>query len=164
MFKGFSLLECLVAIAIASILIVGSFPMLSHLLVNYRSAMAKQSLISILNSTRMLAVTKQRLVTICPMQDATHCSNHWQLPLSVFIDHAAEAKLASKSDILHRYTNHHYGELSFKAFPSARYLRYTSQGFTDAQNGTFTYCYHQQGWQLIINRSGRIREKAMQCE
>ena len=73
-------------------------------------------------------------------------------------------KLKVSQKILRIYNRLAYGKLEFKAFPTNRYFRFVPNGFPYNQNGTFSFCYQNKGWQIIINRLGRIRVEAVeQC-
>ena len=56
------------------------------------------------------------------------------------------------------------GTIRWRAFRNRQYLQMTSAGYTNYQNGNFTYCPPNgdvyQARQLIINMQGRVRKPA----
>ena len=157
--SGFTLLELLSAIAIVAILSSISVPYLHDMVINQRRHVEQKRLLATLSYARSMAISHGKFVTVCPSTDKRHCVSDWQQSLVVFTDQDTKANVDEHDTVLRRVNALAYGKLHLKAFPSTRYFRFHPNGFSDNQNGTFAYCYQQQGWQLILNRTGRMREE-----
>jgi len=155
--NGFTLLELIISLAIMAILLGLAISLNSHLIAYYRRDVAAKTLLSALNAARSAAMSRGRVVTLCPSEDRKTCDGDWSHRLLVFIDTAATGEVVSDDAILHVYNKLAHGQLELHAFPTSRYFRFAPNSFSDNQNGRFTFCYKGKGWQLIVNRLGRIR-------
>ena len=163
-YHGFTLLELLLTIAIVAILGAISIPYLHDIATQHRRIVEQKRLVSAINTARSMAISHGRFVTLCPSVDNRRCTSDWQQPLMIFIDGDIKAEVDQQDYLLRAINDLSYGTLQLKAFPSKRYFRFHPDGFTDNQNGTFSYCYQHQGWQLIVNRAGRVRsEDGLKC-
>ena len=160
-FHGFTLHELLLAIGIVAILGSISIPYLHDIVIKHRRQVEQKRLFSALNFARSMAINHGQFVTLCPSVDKQQCVSNWQQPLMIFMDGDIKARVDEHDTLLRRVNALAYGSLQLSAFPSKRYFRFHPNGFTDNQNGTFTYCYQHKGWQLIINRAGRVRDKPL---
>ena len=161
---GFSLLELMITLAIVAILSTISIPLGNNLIIVHRCHVIETRLLSALNMARTAAITHHQLVTFCPSVDQKYCIADWQLSWLVFVNVSVTGKVKISQNILRVYNRLAYGKLTFKAFPTNRYFRFSPNGFSYNQNGTFSFCYQHKGWRIIINRLGRIRvESVQQC-
>jgi prepilin-type N-terminal cleavage/methylation domain-containing protein len=162
--SGFTLFELLISIAIVAILAVIVVPTGKQLLIEQRRSVAEKRVIAALNFARLAAIHQHDYVMLCPSDNKKNCRDNWQLPLMVFTDKDDKAAVNADDHVLRHFEAQHYGKLSLTAFPTKRYFRFSPNGFTDNQNGTFHYCYQEKGWQLVLNRAGRIRkEEQAEC-
>lgn len=159
--QAFTLFEVLITISIIAIIAVIAVPSFQHLITSQRRAVAKQRLLHALQFARSMAINTQQPVVICPTNDKRHCVADWQQPLMIYVDKQKKAERDGEDKLLRYIGAGAYGKLALSAFPTKRYFRFLATGFTDAQNGTFSFCYRQQGWQLVINRAGRVRTQKL---
>ena len=158
--KGFTLLELVISLGIMAILLGLAISLNSNLIAYYRRDVAAKRLLSVLNATRSAAISRGQFVTLCPSEDKKTCDGDWQHSLLIFIDTRADGNIARDNAILHIDNKLAYGQLKLHAFPTSRYFRFAPNGFPDNQNGSFTFCYKNKGWKVIVNRLGRIRLEA----
>jgi len=86
--RGFTLVELIVALAVAAILLAMAVPSLGDLLRNNRLAAANNELVTSLNVARAEALRRGRPVTVCASADQRSCasSNNWATGWVVFED------------------------------------------------------------------------------
>ncbi len=160
--QGVTLLEMLTTISILFIIVTTAIPAFSDFLSRHRATQSVNQLMGIIQFARISAVSRGKTVTLCPSTNGVDCDTNWSGGLLVFEDINSDGKrdmdeprlratyLADKSSIL-----------SWVSFGSNNHLRFTGQGFTYNQNGSFTLCpasgdVHY-AKHVIINRSGRLR-------
>lgn len=159
---GFSLLELLLTISIATILITVGLPSFSHLLKRHQSTLTANQLLGVLIYARQSAVDTGITITVCPSADHTSCGSDWSKGLLVFRDDNRDGERNDDERLLRSfYPPDEEGTLRWSSFGSNRYLRFTPEGFTDNQNGSFIYCpkdkNNQYGRVIVVSRSGRAR-------
>jgi type IV fimbrial biogenesis protein FimT len=71
---GFTLIEQIIALAIAGILTCLAIPSMQALLRHHRARTATRSLSGALHATRMLSIERQRRTLFCPSHDGRTCS------------------------------------------------------------------------------------------
>jgi Tfp pilus assembly protein FimT len=121
-----------------------------------QNRVAQERLINTLNFARTYAINHHSMVTICPSINHQDCTTDWQQALLVF------TTLPAAKNLLQVTPAPKKGQLIAKIFPTTKYFRFNPQGFPDNQNGTFSYCYAKRGWNIIINRFGRIRVETLE--
>ena len=84
-FKGFTITELLIGIAIVGILTAIASPSLSSFMVQSRVDNEVSEMHRLLLSARNSAINSGKSVTICPLS-GTSCTKNWQNELSVFIN------------------------------------------------------------------------------
>ena len=159
---GFSLIELLVALAIASILLGLAAPSFSEIIQNNRLTGQLNHLTSQLLYARSEAVKSNRNVIVCKSTDGMNCTNasHWEDGWIVFADDdrdrqrdGSEALLAVQPLIEHDLS------INYGAFPSDNYVLYKPDG-SSLGNGTFTFCDNRgkdKARALVLYRTGRLR-------
>jgi type IV fimbrial biogenesis protein FimT len=166
---GFTLTELLLTLAILSILLGISVPFLSTVKQQFLADSTMRQLYRAIQLARMMAIRQRTFISLCPTQNGRHCtrSANWNASggFLLFQDKNKLGKISSN------FQKHLFKPMSkqaflvFKGFPRSDLLRFTPLGMTDAQNGTFYYCYNLSGKSgrtplaraLIVSQSGRIR-------
>lgn len=82
--KGFTLLEVLATVAIATILLFSTTPLVNAF--NHSNAVDSTELMNLLHQARKTAVFTESKVIVCPMDESKQCTNNWSLALSSFQD------------------------------------------------------------------------------
>lgn len=72
--RGFTLIEQIIALAVAGILTCLAIPSMQALLRHQRARTATRALSGALHATRMLSIERQRRTLVCPSRDGRTCS------------------------------------------------------------------------------------------
>ncbi|MCW8196106.1 prepilin-type N-terminal cleavage/methylation domain-containing protein [Proteobacteria bacterium 005FR1] len=158
--KGFTVIELLAAIAIATIVCFGAIPGMAGILEREQARSATGAMLRSLNFAREHAIYNNTFVSICPSQNGRACEPRSGNYLIVFEDDSGSGKLKSGEQIL---SVAHLGEkwqTRWRAFGGKPHLTLTAQGFTKHQNGSFHLCpvdSPEEGRRLIVNKAGRGR-------
>ncbi|HET7395984.1 MAG TPA: GspH/FimT family pseudopilin [Gammaproteobacteria bacterium] len=157
--RGFTLLELLIALAVAGILVTVAIPDFTAMIRYNRAAAAVNTLTRALNFARDTAITRNRYVTLCRSNDGQHCSNDadWQDGWLIFVnlDQDSPAHVDPGEPVLHVQ-----GPLSAGAhlFSNRTAFTFRPRG-ARSTNGTLLYCSaadtHDQA--LIVSVTGRVR-------
>lgn len=161
--RGFSLIELMLALAVAMLLAGWAVPAMNDFLQGVRASVASRQFASLLESTRYRSLVAPLPVTICATAaDNATCNRNDGRGLVVFEDMDRDGIVDGGERVLLREMLADNGEfrLVWRAFQNRPYLRWAA-GRTDSMNGTFTLCNRRQKnkWlrQLVVNRAGRTR-------
>lgn len=161
---GFTLLELLATFGLIAILVSLAVPNMTAMLDSNQRRTEQQRILQAINMARSLAIAHNQFVTVCPSMDRKNCVSDWHSPLIIFIDRNLKATLDGDDKLLRVMKKTSKGTLKANLFPTARYMRFHPNGFSHNQNGSFNFCYKQQGWRIVINRAGRVRtENLSRC-
>ena len=160
--QGLSIIEVLICLAIIAILSTISAPGFSRLSQKYQAEKVINELQRLISLTRASAVESGKIVTFCKSIDGQHCGGNWHQGGIVFTDQNADHQLNNDDQLLYSMPAFKLaGRVKFRAFQNKQYLQMTPLGFTNYQNGNFTYCPESNdaslAQQLVISRSGRTR-------
>lgn len=158
--SGFTLLELLVCLFIISILTISSVSTL-QIIKRWQLNSATLSLLTAINSARSLALSRGQYTFLCPGNSLTGCSSTWtdQYLLIADINHNRKP---DGDDLTISEIRFSEGiSVNWKAFRKKAVLSFTTEGFTESQNGRFQLCSESFGAaltsEIIVNRSGRAR-------
>jgi len=159
---GFTLIEAMVALAVAALLFGVALPVLSANLEAARAFDARSELLaSLTTASSRAALTGQRAV-LCPSNDGEHCSTgaDWSAGWIVFSDPNASRSRDSGERLLH-----HQGPLAGKVRLHSTIGRtrivFQGNGGSVGSNVTFTLCDGRgprKAVSLILNNASRLRE------
>jgi type IV fimbrial biogenesis protein FimT len=162
--RGFTLLECLVALSIAMLLLGVALPAASNGLEAARACDARSELLaSLTTASQRAALTGQRAV-LCPSNDGEHCSigYDWSHGWIVFSDPDADRLHDPGETLLHQQ-----GPLSGKVHLHSTVGRtrivFQGNGGIVGSNVSFTLCDGRgpgKAVSLVISNAGRLREAA----
>tara|TARA_R110000824_G_scaffold318073_2_gene505273 strand:- start:14608 stop:15195 length:588 start_codon:yes stop_codon:yes gene_type:complete len=158
--EGFSLIELIVVMALLTILINLGMPALFHSVERNQARVAINTIYRAINLTRHTAINNGVMTTLCRSADSQSCGGKWQQGFIVFTDRNADRLINDDDRLIQVFpAPSESGTLLFRAFQNKQYLQMTPQGFTNYQNGNFTFCPQSNNarlaQQVIINRSGR---------
>ncbi len=161
---GFSLNELMVALAVAAVLMGTAIPEFTELAAAQRATAQINALAGAVNSTRQLAISHNRTMTLCAGQ-GPRCGNRqdWHKGMLVFADTNNNRCLDDGEFVGARFAKPEAGAtIVWRSFGNRAYLRFAATGVTDWQPGNFQYCPANQdarfARQLIINAQGRVRQ------
>ncbi len=160
-YRGFSLLELIVCMAILLISLSHGFPSLLNSRNTSLIESETQNLQKNLLLARSYALNHSAKVTICPLNQQSKCHNNWQDGYSIFIDSNYIGNKEADDKIILTYQAPHKLKLSFNG---GNKLTYNANGSLSSLSGTFIYCFKEVNIKLakavIVNMNGRARSSA----
>ena len=159
--RAFTVIELLVALAVAGVLFTLAVPAFQDLLARHHAASRVNAVSGILRFARQTAITDRRWITLCPARgDACIAANAWHDGIMVFEDDDRDGSRQSDERIVAWLSAMDEGEtLEWRSFRRKRYLQFRPRGYTNWQNGSFHYCPASRdpvyGKVLIVNIQGR---------
>lgn len=155
---GYTLPELLIALAVIGILVQAGLG-LGDLVTRQRQAMATIELQRLIQFARSQAVTLQREVVLCALDENRECHRDWSgRAVAVFIDADRDRRLDEGEELQLSQWPRERGSLQWRASLGRPFLAFSDMGSTD-QNGSFIVCYGGEGQRpnlvLSLNRGGR---------
>ena len=135
--KGLTLIELLVALAVATILITVGVPEMRSVLERSRAQDAVSQWQGDLSYARQAAAAYQTSITVCPLDSATRCSGEWSQGYTIFIDTNGNGVLEAQDERLHQRDPIKMRD-AIGADPPQRF-RFTEDGLSE-DAGTLVYC------------------------
>ncbi|WP_351088441.1 GspH/FimT family pseudopilin [Shewanella sp. S1-49-MNA-CIBAN-0167] len=165
--KGFSLIELIVTMLIATLISLIAIPSFTALIEQVRASSNIKVIQQTIQLGRNMAISYGSRVTICPLVDNL-CSSDWSIGLSVFIDHGQKNQLDARDRLLQQTSPFHENDYIDYNRPA---IRFQPDGLASGTNGTLTYCpgsvdspYSKA---VIVNQAGRVRvsnKKNIECK
>lgn len=164
--KGSSLLEMIITLSIVMLLATASVSSFTATTQQYRVDLACRDFIQALALARSEAIKRNVRVTVRSNTD------HWEDGWTIFADANGNSVHESEEAILHLESSKKQwiimsGNNTVKSFVSYVPAGNTAQTNNAWQAGTFTLCpltEKANGYKVIINRGGRVRREAINCE
>jgi type IV fimbrial biogenesis protein FimT len=158
---GFTLIELIITIAIASILFGTALPNFSEFLDRRKVTSNLHSLAEVIQLSRSTAVNENRRVTLCPTSDGETCNNIWSEGFLSFIDIDGDRAFDPEDTQLYVSITHDEKlAIKWRAFGRRSSLQWLETGITNHQNGSFELCYDnnpKHARALILTKAGRMR-------
>lgn len=165
--RGFTLLELMIAIAIAAILLAVGVPSFADFVANTRIATDSSNLLVDLALARSEAVKRGTAVTICGRTSgAMTCGASWNGGRLVFVDQggvigaydaANDVLLRAREDIAQGNV------LASSGFTNANFIQYLSNAGVDSAGSFQLTRSGYTGRNLCVNAAGRVRTQTTAC-
>lgn len=157
---GFTVLELMVTLSIASILLVAGGPALRTFSENQQMKAALNSLQNDLLKGRSEAVYRNARIVACPGTPEQGCagSNDWSSGWIVFLDENADRQMQQQETLVRR--GHGPENLVIRSSSGRTDIRFFPDGSAPGSNGSITFCGTggpDRARKLVISNLGRIR-------
>lgn len=158
---GFTLLELLITLLIASVIASFAIPSIDRLVKNAQRNTAVSDMIALVNLARNSAIMEQTTVTVCPLDENDECASDWSGEITVFRDPGASKTLGDAGQII-RIAAPSQGGQWIANTSSRPYFRFMPTGIANYAIGNMIWCPSNGDMtiarQLVINRGGRVRQ------
>ena len=156
---GFTLIEILLALAVAAVLMSIALPPLRDLLQRQRIVSAANELVANINLARQHAVLKREIAVMCPSLDAASCTggNRWEHGWIVFRDPDRNGAPDLSTDVLR--VGSVVENLLIDSAGRTR-IRYMPSGAASGTNLTIKLCdtgFPDQSRAVVVSNPGRPR-------
>ncbi|MCH1920211.1 GspH/FimT family pseudopilin [Shewanella sp. A3A] len=153
---GFTLVELMVTISVASIILGIGVPSLKTLMVHYQSATTLQQLRHAIWLARNQAISYGARTTLCHLDNNSCSPTQWQQGVTVFVDINGNYQHDVGEPVLYES-----GKFSAPAdiFFNRQAIRFLPTGLASGMNGTLSYCPHDDEiapQSIKVNQAGRI--------
>jgi type IV fimbrial biogenesis protein FimT len=163
---GFSLIELLVALAVAGVLLGLAWPAMRDFTAANRSAAALNQMTGGTQWARHAAITLRTTVMMCPGSAAARqCGGRdtWHEGTLIVADPNRNGRIDAGEEILRVMPPFEGGGRAYwRSFRNRSYLQFNATGLTHWQNGTLLYCPGDNAARharaVIINAAGRARK------
>ena len=178
--RGFTLIEVMVAVAIAAIVLSIGVPSFAQMVKNGRIASTASCLTGALYTARSEAVKRSASVTVCPLDDAEgaqNCGSDWGKGMLVFTEGNSaattpdliEADVDSDSTVLRACPAPNENltilakgstDRTASSVSARKFIRYSRDGSSNWNLGSFTICDERSSdkWKALnVGLSGDIR-------
>ena len=169
---GFTLVEALVALVLLAVLVALAAPSLTGLRQRQQLRGLAEGFWNSLVLARAEAMARQQRVTVCALSAAGDCdaTGPWQRGWLVFVDANRNGQREGDEPLLQRQGALPAGVSLVGNTPVRRVLVYSEEGRSIWVSGAFlagtlTLCREglNQGWDVVINPSGRPRLAPKDC-
>lgn len=156
-YRGVTLLEMLIVIAIVSIVLTVVAPNVQHILIANRLAAQTNEISAVLQFARHRAIDEQVRTTLCPTEDYAACSNNWGQAKMVFVD-ANDNGARDNNEVLLSSTGRSHQTLQLSG-PSSP-IHFQESGIS-ASPASILICHQSREDEyaraLIISLQGRVK-------
>ena len=160
---GFSLVEILTVLAIATVLLLIGVPSYAGLVQSQRASSAMHLLTAHMASARITAITYRIPTVVCPSDRAGGCrrDGDWSQGWLMFFDADGNRQPDSRQDILRDENAPIHPSLRIVSSAGRTQLRYLPDGRSAGSNISVRLCREDKLLaRVIVNNTGRIRSEA----
>jgi type IV fimbrial biogenesis protein FimT len=158
---GFTLVELLTTLTILMITLAIALPAFAGLIGRQQLILERERFGAALNNARIIAISSNRRVTLCPSLDGQNCRSEpfWEQGWLQFEDRNANREHDPKERIM-RHEPGGDSPVTIRSSVSRRRITYQSTGLALGSNVTISFCHPDSpasGKALIVANSGRVR-------
>lgn len=161
-FRGWTLLELICALALAALLCALAVPAFGGLVTRLRADMVRMQMVTAFNMARNTAITRHRPIAVCASEDGWRCGEDWSRGWLIHRDHGPESVPIAEEDILRFQPGSTAQAVSAAASVGRNRLRFQRDGRSSGSTLTVDICasdtLHSQ---VIVNNVGRTRAQRM---
>lgn len=160
--SGFTLIELMTTLAVLAVVLAIGMPAMASIRKRAQASAALNQLTTSLATARIMAVSKNRSVTLCPSSDGSTCRTdlNWGAGWIIYLDPAREAQPAS-SDLVMQRMDAPKG-VSIRSTVGRHRVRYLPDGMSSGTNVSLSLCSttdKQLIGRVVINNAGRARSE-----
>ncbi len=162
---GFTLLELLVALAVASTLAVVASSSLSWLLQETRMVADINRFVSALQLARNESVTHARKIVLCPSADGEHCGNSSEWNSGWILFQSDDREYDANERLIRRGAALQSG-IRLNASNHRKRIVYQQNGSSGGSNSSFTFCDSREKAKprtICLSNTGRPRLSRSRC-
>ncbi|GAB2191842.1 GspH/FimT family pseudopilin [Sessilibacter sp. MAH2] len=160
---GFSIIELLITLSIASILVAFSIPALNTIYQKNKSATEINRYLSLITFARQTAVANGKYVSVCALDEFDICGQDWSNGVVIFSDDNVNGALDNNEDVYRIFErDSNTGFFTLNASLNSNYINFDPLGTSFRKNisGNLVYCSKVNSTEnsraLIFSRSGRV--------
>ena len=157
--SGFTLVELLTTLCIATILVAIAVPGLSRWVDNAKIQSETTELLESFSLARQYAITARAYVTICGSSQGESCDGGWNKGFLVFIDKSDDNEFINRelTPVLYHYKTND----SFTTQGNIRRFTFRPSGLLKGSSGSLLFCptsvSAKDYRRIVVSRGGRIR-------
>lgn len=155
---GFTLIESIVALAVAAVVMAIAVPAMSAMLARYQLTTAQLDLIATLQHARSLAVSGGRPKLFCPSFDGQHCADVTRWERGWIVGNYRSGN-ADQLDGLPTLMGGGYQRVIMLSTSGRKSIRFQATGTIGGSNVTFTLCrkgHADDALALTVSNVGRV--------
>lgn len=155
---GFTLVETVVALAVAGVLLSLAIPAFGAMLARHRLATAQLELMAALQHARGLAITSGRRTLLCPTTDGRQCADdtHWERG---WLIGSYRSDKANQLDGPPQRVNGGHARLIITSTAGRTRIRFQPNGTSGGSTVTFTLCrpgHPEDALVIKVSNMGRV--------
>ena len=159
--RGISLIETMLALALAAILLATAAPAFGTLIARNGSDVSRGTLVTALETARILAIGRGGHVVVCPSTDHRYCgkTTEWQHGWIVFADANQDGDRDEDETLISAGDPQPEG-VAITSTAGRTKVAYHADGTSPGSNLTLTLCDRRGAklaTSLVVNNAGRVR-------
>lgn len=163
-YKGFTLAELIVVIAILAIIATYAMPYFENHRAQQEANQVLKQLPALIQYAKNEAVLRRMNIVICSSDNLTSCKNNeWNKYVIVFVDQNKNRQIDSNDLILNvTEFNLKYANLNWKASLNSPVIVFGHQtGLPIGYNGSFYYCATRENLnqRILLSKMGQVRNE-----
>lgn len=162
--RGFSLVELMIALAIAAVMLSLAAPGMTQLIASIWISTQASDMVANLALSRSEAIKRGMHATLCPSDSSTACTpSAWSAGYIAFVDFDGDGSFDTGSDIILRVSGRLQGDntLTSGDFSAATPLQFMPSGQA-GKAGSFTLCQNGQSSRVIaVTLAGGVNTVSM---